>query len=192
MPKIEKTYWDNLFPEYHFYPRPETEWMTNFVLKNSQSLFEAAVGSGININILRKANWAGRYLGSDYCDVFERAMKQNNPDEDFIRWDMNETCSLSNSSFSTTAVMHGLEYVYPYENAIRELARIARRYVLIALWVPFSPVNQIRFTEAGNWNVNFYEEKEFYRTLENSGLEIIEDRILPEGKHNHVIALRKL
>ncbi len=160
MSKIEKSYWDNVDKGYHFVDTREYEFLTSLLI-NAESIFEASVGTGKIIDMLRRKGWKGKYLGSDYVNNFIEAAKEHNPKEEFIKVDLREPISLPDNSFDYSIIHHGLEYVYPYELALKELARITKKYVFISMWIELSNSNKIRFNEEGKWNVNYYDKDEF-------------------------------
>ncbi len=184
---MELTYWDTLSTDYHFFETDDTKYLVDKIIDlDIKSLFEGSVGSGTIPNSLRKKGWEGIYLGSDYCEMFLKAAKENNPDENFIEVDFLKPIPLPNNCYECSVVRHGLEYVYPYELALKELKRISSKYVLIDFWVPFfdDRPNQIRFNYEKGWNVNFYNKKEFLDTLSRVGLEIEED-VVVENSHDN-------
>jgi ubiquinone/menaquinone biosynthesis C-methylase UbiE len=134
-------------------------------MTQADSIFEASVGTGIIPTILRTKGWQGKYLGSDYTKGFLEAAKLNNPKEEFIEVDLLKPINLPDKSYDVSVVHHGIEYVYPYEPALWELKRISKKYVCISMWVPLGNQDNIRFNEAGNWNVNFYDKTIFLATL---------------------------
>lgn len=177
----EKTYWDDLSPTYHYEENRELKFLVDFLAANANSVFEAAVGSGIIATMLRKAGWKGIYLGSDYADTFITGAKNNNPEEAFIKVDLREKIdNVVDKSFDIAVVHHGLEYVYPYELALRELKRISKKYVVISMWVGLMPENNIRFNEEKKWNVNYYSREEFYKITK----EIFGDPVMEAAVRN--------
>jgi len=191
-PKVG-TYWDGLDRNYQYKETEDQRYLVNMIIKDRNwSVFEASTGTGIIPTILRKAGFEGDYLGSDYCDVFIKHAQTNNPSERFIFADLGAVIDLPDNSYDCCVVRHGLEYVYPYLTALKELKRIARKYVYLVFWVDFVEGNNIRFNEEHNWNVNYYDEKEFYDTLKNLGYEVIEDTQVKNdnGKSNHILKLK--
>jgi ubiquinone/menaquinone biosynthesis C-methylase UbiE len=170
---MSKTYWDQLNKDYHFEVRRDTDYLADLISRSGNSLLEHSVGTGSLINILRKKGWEGLYVGTDYAENFLKWAKENNPDEHFVEQNLFNKHSYKCDSFDCVAVHHGLEYVYPYRLALEEMKRIARKYVFITFWVPFTDgENQIRFNEEKKWNVNFYNKDEWFKTLEEIGLDI--------------------
>ena len=177
MAKVD-TYWDTLDKSYQYREMGDTRYMVDTIIKDkAESVFECSVGSGILITLLRKYGFKGDYLGSDYAEIFLNHAKENNPDETFMEADLSNIIDLPDNSYDVVAVRHGLEYVFPYDIALAEMKRIAKRYVLIGFWVDFTSGNQIRFNKGGRWNVNYYDKKQFYDTLDKLGYEIIEDKM---------------
>lgn len=175
MAKVD-TYWDTLPSSYHYGETFDTRHIVDTIINDKvESVFECSVGSGSLITLLRKYGFKGDYLGSDYCNVFLNHAIKNNPREAFIEADLSTTINVPDKTYDVVVVRHGLEYVYPYDTALAEMKRIAKKYVIIDLWIPFANVTQIRFTEEGGWNVNYYDRKEFYDTIEKLGYTIIED-----------------
>ena len=195
---MKETYWDKtkLDKNYHYEENFVLQSIVHFILNNEcESVFEAAVGSGIIPTMLRKRGFAGRYLGSDYCSCFLKAAKENNQLEQFIEADLANEISLPDKSFDVSVVNHGLDYVYPYKTALEELKRITRHFVIITFWQGFIEKNSIRFNEEKGWQVNNYEKEEWERTLKEVGLTKFIDAefFTYQGKtqrYNHLIILK--
>ena len=181
MAKVD-TYWDSLDKSYQYREMGDTRHIVNTIIEDkTESVLECSVGSGILITLLRKYGYDGIYLGSDYCDAFLNSAQENNPDEKFMEIDLSGSISLPYKSYDTVVVRHGLEYVFPYDVALAEMKRIAKKFVIIGLWVDFKNGNDIRFTEERGWNVNYYDRKQFYDTIEKLGYNIVEDEIKDWG-----------
>jgi ubiquinone/menaquinone biosynthesis C-methylase UbiE len=167
-----KDYWaENTDENYQFRETRELQFLVDFLRCNAESIFEASIGTGIIPFMLRKANWDGKYVGSDYTKHFVNAASIHNPKEQIIMADLLRPINIQDKSFDICVIHHGLEYVYPYKPAIEELKRLAKKYVVISMWQPLFSRNVIRFNKEGKWNVNFYEEQEFRKTIGDTVLE---------------------
>ena len=186
------TYWDKLSQDYQFENTKDVDFLTDMILQNDNtSIFEASVGSGIIPKILREKGFEGKYLGSDYCQVFIDAAKANNPKEEFIAVDLLDYIDAPDKSFDACVVRHGLEYVFPYRNALAEMKRVAKKYIYIMFWVDFVEENRIRFNEDGNWNVNYYKRSEWEQILNELRFSNVEKFIIrnDNGKDNYLYKL---
>ena len=195
-----ETYWDTMGKDYQFYITPTQGFIIDFIrTQKCESVFEAAVGTGIIPKVLRKRIYEGAYLGSDYVDTFLKHAKKNNPNEKFIKVDLSKEIPLKPDSFDCSIVHHGLDYVYPYKDALSELKRISKKYIFITLWQPFTEEeNEVRFTKEGGWNVNRYNKEEWYFCLKSLGLKILIDAEIQEWNakyqkqvYNHLFILIK-
>lgn len=193
---MKTPYWDNisLNANYNFVETDDVRYLVLKILQDCDSVFECSVGTGIIPKLLRAKNFNGEYLGSDYSDAFLKFAGQNNPTETFVEMDLSQPFGLNDKSFDCVVIRHGLEYVYPYKPALEEFKRIARKYIFIIFWVDFMPANQIRFNDEGKWNVNYYSKDEFYNTLKELQLEVVEDKTILSakqgGKYNHFLMLK--
>jgi ubiquinone/menaquinone biosynthesis C-methylase UbiE len=194
----QKTYWDNLRQDYQYVSTQTLQMIVGFILDNKpESVFEASTGTGILPAMLRRNGYKEKYLGSDYCENFIKHAKANNPKESFVEIDLYEPIGMENNSFDISVVHHGIDYVYPYKLAFEELKRITKKYVIITIWREFVDKNLIRFNEKGGWNVNDYEASEWYKMIEDVGLEVVVDAKITEfnekyGKevYNHLFVLQ--
>ena len=194
----QKTYWDNLGPGYQFYSTSTLEMIGGFILANKcQSVFEASTGTGYFPKLLRDSGYMGEYLGSDYCDSFLGWARENNPKENFIKIDLGQELPVSVSRVDVSVVHHGLDYVYPYRTALKELARVSKKYVVVTLWQKFDKDNHIRFTKQGGWNVNIYRAEEWYDEISSIFKNIIVDAEIVEWNdkyskfvYNHLFVLQ--
>jgi len=184
----ENTYWDkNCGKLYQYNETKAIDEVCNLIIKNCESVFEASCGSGIIPTVLRKKGFKGKYVGSDYCQVFLTGAKENNPTEEFIEVDLSQPIPLLDNSFDCCVVNHGLEYVYPYELALSELKRIATKFIFLVFWIDFTEKDLIRFNEQGSWQVNYYSRQKFYATLKKLNLEpIVSHLINNNGKINYL------
>lgn len=189
---------ENLGKGYQFNSTPTIDYEIQFILNNNiSSVFECATGTGIIPKLLRAKGFQGKYLGSDYSDVFLGHAKENNGMEVFTRVDLGSKIEIESKSYDCSIIHHGLDYVYPYEEAMNELSRITRGYVIFCLWQPFDDKNSIKYNEAGKWNVNRYEKKEWYDTLKKYFSRIIFDGEITEWNevyqkqvYNHLFILK--
>jgi len=183
-----KTIWDECGQLYQYTEFKDLKFIVDEVIKNCDSVFEGACGTGILPTMLRKYGFKGDYLGSDYVDNFLSHAKANNPNEKFIQIDLLKPIPLADNSFDAFVVRHGMEHIYPYENTLREMKRIAQKKIILSFWVDFINRN---FIKDQNFDVNHYDKKEYYDTIKKAGLEIIDDRyIMNENKvNNHILIL---
>jgi len=85
---MDKTYWDkNCGKQYQYCEERDIDFVCDLIIGECQSVFETATGSGIFPTVLRKKGFSGKYLGSDYCEIFLEGAKENNPQEEFIEVD---------------------------------------------------------------------------------------------------------
>lgn len=195
---MQEIYWDRLAKDYQFYSTPTLEFIANFIINREfNKVFEASSGTGYFIKLLRGYGYKGEYTGSDYCDTFINASRLNNPDERFIKVNLMNKIAIAENDFDVSVVHHGIDYVYPYKKAFKELKRISSKYVVMTLWRAFVDDNHIGFTEEGGWNVNDYEKKEWYKEIDKAGYKIIIDADIKEWNakyqkivYNHLFILQ--
>ncbi len=195
---MQKTYWDNLGQDYQFYSTPTLEFIASFIYNhNLDFVFEASCGTGYFIKLLRHISFSGNYLGSDYCNSFLKSAKANNPKENYCKANLYEEIDIQSNVFDVSVVHHGMDYVYPYRTALKELKRISKEYVIITLWQSFNDKNRIGFTEEHDWQVNQYARAEWYDELKAAGYKIVVDAEINEwnekyGKYvyNHLFILK--
>src|SRR5260221_2072178 len=73
------------------------------------------------------------YKGVDPAASMIRTTKHHFPE---VTWEVQDARDLkeADNSWDCVLMMHSLDYVYEYEKAISETARVAKRFVLIVLW----------------------------------------------------------
>lgn len=189
---MKNTWWEKLQKDYQYFSTPSLEIIAGFILaKKVESIFEGACGSGYFPTLLRQLGYQGKYLGSDYADIFLEAAKEHNPSEEFIEVDLTKNISLDNKTYDTALVNHGLESVYPYKHTFEELKRITRRFIIINTWVTLVDINNNIRWEENKGMVNTYNKAEWYQTLKDVGLNIYLDAEIRDDKnrYNHLFIL---
>lgn len=162
---VTATYWDDAVgKEYQYTSNFELEVLCDLLKNNSESIFEVSTGSGIIPTILRRKGYDGKYLGSDYAQIFLDSAKEHNPNEEFIYVDLLKDIDLPDKSFDSTVLHHGIEYIYPYENGFKEIARVTKKFFFLSIWFEMGEGDRIRPQVIGDYNANFYDKQTFINT----------------------------
>ena len=77
-----------------------------------------------------------KYKGTDYAEGMIRVCKELFPEGDFEKQDMRHLTEPDNS-WDCVLLLHALDHLDDYKAAIKEAARVSRKYVCIVLWRSF-------------------------------------------------------
>ncbi len=147
---MAKSYWENDFFKipYQMGVQPHREFLLDLLKeKEVVSILDVGCGTGPIYQMIQedkkkkgqlKWRWPFDYKGVDYSKTMIATAKREFPDGDFEVQDMRKLKELDDS-WDCVLLMHALDHVDKYEEAIKEAARVAERYVCIVLWRKFVP-----------------------------------------------------
>ena len=204
------TYWDTFENLYQHGPRKHRVYLLNLLKdKGVESILDVGAGTGPIYELIENSNgiWTFNYKGTDYSPVMVQIAKDNFPDGWWQVEDARHLNELDNS-WDCVLLMHSLDHLDDYKSAIREAARVAKRYVCIILWRSFvkegtnlNPINMMgRTTEEGPWKDTFlqeYSEEVLMEEFKKNGLVVEEiaegDKVnSDEGHYSWLCLLKKV
>ncbi len=99
-----------------------------------KSVLDVGCGTGPIYELMAKYfyNYM-KYKGVDPSPGMIESCQFNFPDGN---WGVQNACNLKegDGSFDCVLLMHSLDYIFDYQKAIQEAARVSKKYVLIVLW----------------------------------------------------------
>lgn len=146
-----KNYWDSIVQGNSLYqmgPQSHRIYLLDLLReKGVKSVFDVGCGTGPIWQLIRddlnetvqggepveSARWNFKYKGTDYSEGMIESCKFNFPEGDFEVQDARHLLEKDNS-WDCVLLMHSLDHLDDYEAAIKEAARVAKKYVLIVLW----------------------------------------------------------
>lgn len=178
---LDNSIWQTIEGNYHFWQTPLIEYLSYFFIDKCHSVYEFGCGSGSLIYTARNKGYLGGYLGTDYSDNLLKMARHNNPQESFKIFNL-LTDTDEENIVDCTVCLDTFDNVYPYKHGLEQMRKLSKKYAVITLWQGFLANNNIRFNEAGGWNVNAYAKDEWYKTLEEVGF-----KILVDAEMNHYV-----
>lgn len=146
------------------------------------SLLEIGCSSGFYSEVLEIAGLPMKYSGCDYSDAFIRLAREKYPAIEFA---VEDATALHYSDHSFDVVVSGccLLHIPEYVTAVRETARVARRYAIFhrtpVVWG--QPEQWYRKQAYGVETVEIhFNEPDFLALLERNGLELLATHTLHE------------
>lgn len=103
---------------------------------NVKSVLAVGCGTGPFYPILKEKYPKIKYKGTDYSKRLIKIAKKEFPEADFEVQDMRKMKEKDNS-WDLVLAYHALDHSGDWKIALKEMSRIARRYVIVALWRPF-------------------------------------------------------
>ena len=109
--------------------------------KGVRTLLDVGMGTGPIYGLIESSAglWDFEYKGTDYSPVMVEIAKENFPQGWFEVEDARSLKERDNS-WDCVLLMHCLDHLNDYQAAIREAARVAKKYVCIILWRSFTLV----------------------------------------------------
>jgi ubiquinone/menaquinone biosynthesis C-methylase UbiE len=182
MPKA-RTYWDTFLDPYQMGMMSHREFLLDLLKeKGVKSFLDVGCGTGPLYQLIRDTwkdqghkRWDFVYKGSDYSwamiDICKRSFLAGN----FVVQDARDLIEPDNS-YDAVVLMHCLDHLDDYQAAIREAARVARKYVLIVLWRPLSTSDTNGLNDR-----NMYGKKEGEEPWEDTHLQDYSESRLKEA-----------
>lgn len=137
--KIPKTYWDTFKGAYQHGAQKHRVYALDLLKdKGVTSILDNGCGSGPIYEIIKNEPllYPFKYKGTDYSYAMVDSAKEMFPDGDFEVQDARKLTEPDNS-WDCVLLMHSLDHLDDYQAAIREAARVAKKYVCIILWRSF-------------------------------------------------------
>lgn len=214
------TYWDTFQDRYQMGMQSHREYLLDLLTdKGVESILDVGCGTGPIYELIVKTQvlphaanfvkrWNFGYKGTDYSPAMIEVCKKEFPEGNF---EVQDARSLNEAALSWDCVllMHCLDHLDDYQSAIKEAARVAKKYVLIVLW------RGINYSEGGQNNLNdrnMYGKQEgdepwqdthlqdyawepLKKAFDDAGLTVTlkvdGEEVNKEGKYNTVILLEK-
>ena len=135
-----RTYWDTFTSLYQMGSQKHRVYLLNLLdQKGVESILDVGCGTGpiyqlITLPSTRKRTF--KYKGVDYSPAMIEVAKKEFPLGNF---EVQDARSLTEAALSWDCVllMHCLDHLDDYQSAIKEAARVAKKYVCIVLWRSF-------------------------------------------------------
>lgn len=212
------TYWEHedFSTLYQHGLMPHREYLLDLLKsKGVHSIFDVGCGTGPIYELIKDTHiptedgftttnrWDFKYKGTDYSRTMIETAKREFPEGD---WEVQDARSLTEpaDSWDCVLLMHALDHLDDYEAAIKEAARVSKRYVCIVLWRTF--VSDEEYTHLNNRNTYGREEGEWEDThlqefskkalgtaYKKAGLKIVHEKEVggDYSKYNYIVLLEK-
>lgn len=152
-----KTFWETFEGQYQPGHQKHRDYLLD-LLKGQEvkSIFDVGCGTGPIYQIIKEDSnrWPFAYKGTDYSRAMIAVCKEDYPEGN---WEVQDARHLTeaDNSWDCVLLMHSLDHLDDYQSAIKESARVAKKYVCIVLWRP------IMEGDRNNLNsVNMYGKKD--------------------------------
>ena len=134
-------YWDKVAQkgQYQMGPQIHRIYLLNLLKKlGVKSFLDVGCGTGPLYELLINAPLRdylpiSEYKGVDYSEEMIRVCKKEFPKGNFEVQDARKLLEVDNS-WDAVVLMHCLDHLDKYQEAIQEAARVTRQYVIIILW----------------------------------------------------------
>jgi SAM-dependent methyltransferase len=220
--KKPKNYWDYLTMDgktYQMGAQSHRVYLLDLLAsKGVESILDNGCGTGPIYQLIRDTKiegdssggkrWNFKYKGTDYSQGMIEVCQKEFPEAD---WQVEDARKLTeyDNSWDCVLLMHCLDHLDDYQAAIKEAARVAKKYVLIVLWrgVNYDPnaVNNLnnrsrygRADDEPDWEDTHLQDFAWIPLCEafvDAGLTVIQKEDGPEvnkeGRFNTLILLEK-
>jgi methyltransferase family protein len=142
-----------------------------------RSLLDVGSNAGIEGWRLRAAGYRGRYVGLDSNRKALAAGRReigSLEEVGFVQGDAGRL-PFPDRAFDCVLVKDVLEHLPHYRHALREIARVTGRHLIIALFLPLAREERLVRHADGYW-MNRYGRGPFLRFLEGDGFELMSSR----------------
>ena len=148
-------------------------WIVRERAQDVGSILDVAANAGIEAFRLDAAGFRGRYIGID-TNGKALALAQRDLARpgcvDFVRAEARRL-PFAGGAFDCVLVKDLLEHLDDYRGALAEAARAARRWLVVAFFIPPGRSERLRLHPGGYW-LNRYGRREFFRSLASLGFEV--------------------
>ena len=137
-----KTYWDTFETLYQMGSQKHRIYMLDLLReKGVGSLLDVGCGTAPIYDLINRPDDGGwtnitNYKGTDYSPAMIEICRREFSVGQFSVQDA-RNLKESDNSWDCVLLMHSLDHLDDYKAAIKEAARVARKYVCIILWRPF-------------------------------------------------------
>ena len=154
---MPQTWWSTNISDFRSYIRsygegvgwPSRKWFSAH-LKPGVSLLDIGCGSGCELeNLLADGRDDIGYEGCDYTPEAVAACRELFPEVKFFEADARKL-ELPDSSRDVVLLRHTLDHIDKWQDAVKEAYRVARKEVVIILWVPLMEGDQQVYKEHGS------------------------------------------
>lgn len=201
----ERTFWDTFHSQYQMGPARHRLYLLKKMHElGVKSFLDVGCGTGPLYELFRNEHFEFDYKGTDYSWAMIEQAKKHFPNG---KWEVQDARKLDepDSSWDCVVSMHCLDHLDDYRSAIKELARVTKKYVIIVLWRGF--VGQDRINDRNMMNksegekswedtyLHEYNREDLVREFAINKLKVIEevsgDEINDPGKYNWLVVLEK-
>lgn len=172
-----RTYWDTFNSSYQMGSQKHRTYLLDKLKEfDAHSLLDVGCGTGPIFEMLIDApegQWDNitKYKGTDYAQGMIEVCQSLFPK---ACWQVEDARHLDepDQSWDCVLLMHCLDHLDNYQAAIREAARVSKKYILIVLWRPF-------VTKGTNLNsINRMDKKEGEEPWEDTHLQDYSEEVL--------------
>lgn len=207
----KKDYWSEVSENGRLYQMGEQShriYLLDLLKRNNvESILDVGCGTGPIYQLIKESDKYGfGYKGVDPSIYMINSCKKNFPEAD---WQVEDAVNLIElyNSWDCVLLMHSLDYVVDFDKAIKEAARVARKYVLIVLWqtVDFVYGSKSRLNQSYNpddeydWGLarlQHFSWNDLSESFTKNSLIVEEINngicVNKEGKHNILMLLKKV
>jgi len=167
-----------------------------------KSILDVGCGTGCLWDLI---DWQVVYKGVDYSHAMIKTCKKTFPE---VIWQVQDARHLDeeDNSWEAVVLMHCLDHLDNYQAAIKEAARVARKYVFIILWRPLlekgtnlNSVNTMHKKPGEKpWNdthLQEYSAKVLLKEFKKNKLKLVRgysgNEINDKGSYNTMFILKK-
>ena len=146
---------------------PNSAHREDFVnyINDGDTFLDVGCGSAADWEILVRFGKKVKYKGLDYANSILEATKKLYPELEFELADINNLQEKDNS-WDVVSCRHVIDHCEYYEQPIRELLRVAKKKVIITMWVGFPDDDTDAINKSGEYNwLNRYGKTKFMRFL---------------------------
>lgn len=165
---FKQTWWDKnlgnkrIFSEYLNWLGNETSNSREFIRDNIKeleikSIADFGCGPALEYKALKSEGYDFEYIGIDSCVHIEDLSKEN--DIPFINVPVEET-GLDDNSYELSYSRHVLEHLPTYKDALNEMIRVARKYVVHIFFIKPTDSEKIVYDDPNNLYHNRYVKEE--------------------------------
>lgn len=172
-----QSFWDTKAKSYlSKFQRKRDEISRNYILQQLetidpkfQTILEIGIGGADLLSAIKKRRILINYTGFDCTDAFIENARKLHPEAPVLKGDMRNLGCFSDDCFDLVYTRHTLEHIDYYEEALKEIVRVASRKVVIILFHPLQQQDQIIIKDQKHdvYN-NYYGRARFIESL--SGL----------------------
>lgn len=213
-----KTFWDTFTTTYQMGSQKHRVFMLDLLQKvGVKSLLDVGCGTAPIYEMIKNTEvdvegfikvkrWEFKYKGTDYSEGMIEVCKREFPEGDFEQQDARKLKEKDNS-WDAVVLLHCLDHLDDYQSAIKEAARVSKKYVCIVLWRGFvaegTNLNDRNMygKEEGEepWedtHLQEYSREVLEKAFKDAGLEIVQERDgedinSDQSKYNYLVLLKK-